>query len=201
MPDTGGSLDIHEKFERPQVGQQFKAVSGSLTRKQQDYVLRGIQTAGLMEFLRHEPLASIEFLVIPANGRYFWPSKRLQVKADRAAHSYGEHFIAGKVWSVSSAGRTRLDAIRRSLVHELGHHVLLRGDSAIHGLAQQAYSASRGRRISLYADEDWIEYFCETFTAYAFHRAALRKHDPHGHGMMQKVEEVLHAQVIQRNHD
>lgn len=190
-PMLKGVFNDQQHHERPRSGVQFASASGELNQREQQSVLRGIQSAGLLDFLRREPLGDIEFKSIPDSGRYFWPSRRLQINTNRVPDSYGEAFDPDHHWSISALGGNRLDAMRRSLVHELGHHLLWIGGHDVQSLASQAFSQNAGQRISLYANMDWSEYFCETLAAYAFHRAALRKRDPIGYGTIVKVREVL----------
>lgn len=84
--------------------------------------------------------------------------------------------------------------MRRSLVHELGHHLLWIGGPAVQTLAADAFIASAGQRITRYANDNWAEYFCETLAAHTFCRATLKKYDPIGYGMIEKVKGVLNDQ-------
>lgn len=177
--------------ERPRPGVQFKEALGRLTKNEQQQVLRGIQTAGLLAYLEREPLGNVTFGPLAASGRYSFPSRDVTLNAGRSQESYGEALVPGHTWSVSSAGRTAVAAMRVSLVHELGHHLLATGGPPVQELASAAFTRAEGRRITQYADENWVEYFCETFAAYAFHRAVLRRRDPDGYRMIEAVREVL----------
>ena len=111
--------------------------------------------------------------------------------SSRAPDSYSERFVPGRSWSVSSAGETVSDAMKRTFVHELGHHLLMTGGYRIKDLATQSFKYAAESAITRYASLSSQEYFCETLAAYTFHRKELQRHDPGGFAMIEAVKEVL----------
>jgi hypothetical protein len=82
----------------------------------------------LLLFLEKHPLGRLEFSgrVPRANwlGFYQPQSRDLVVNTVRSAETYGKDFYPPDLLSVSSAGSGPVEAMRRSLYHELGHHIL-----------------------------------------------------------------------------
>ena len=157
------------------------------------------ETPGLLDFLRRVPLTELVLgKTIPsrnANGTYEWGPARLRVfvRWDRRPGTVGQTFQPGKTWSISVAGASRTDAVFRTLVHELGHHVHLHDASAraadflaVDGDIRAAF-ANRTAQISNYARADAREYWAESFGAYVFERAALLAHDPAAHALVERV--------------
>jgi len=174
-------------------GTHFKKFSAQgLSDAEQSKVLEAARKAKLVDFLERRPLS--ELFLKPSvssghgvNGAY-WPSlERMGVRTKRPGDTFGQLFEPGKSWSISYSGKDKLDAIRRTFVHELGHHVHLTGGTAIDQIVQQAYNDPKASPMTRYGGTTRQEYFSESFAAYTFHRGALRKHDPVGYKMVRQV--------------
>lgn len=180
-------------------GTHFKRFSSAgVTPAEQTKILEAARKAKLVEFLERKPLS--ELFLSPhvssghdSNGAY-WPGlERLGVRTRRRGDTFANPFQPGESWSISYTGKDRLDAMRRTFVHELGHHVHLTGGTAADRLVMKAYLDPKSNPITRYGGVKRVEYFAESFAAYVFHRGALRKHDPVGYKM---VREVLALQGI-----
>jgi hypothetical protein len=180
-----------------QDGKHFKKLSvQGLTAAEQTKVLEAARKAKLVDFLEKRPLSELFFapsLGHGVNGAY-WPSlERLGVRVQRGGSTVGNAFDPGKSWSISYSGKDRIDAIRRTFVHELGHHVHITAGTAADVVVQKAFFDGKSKPITEYGGTNRKDYFAESFAAYVFHRGALRKHDPVGYRM---VREVLALQGI-----
>jgi len=83
----------------------------------------------------------------------YWPaSGDLVVNPFRPLESYGKEFHPPVLKSVSEAGRTLVEAIARSLYHELGHHVLYAAGPKLNGRLRISFEAG-GRCLFPFAPE------------------------------------------------
>lgn len=197
MPDS----DV-ERFEqvRPEVI-ATDGVLANLSAREIGNVLRAVAMAGTLDFLKRHPLRAIVFWPglrdhesVRITGRYVFRStdqdyRTLYLDSARQPVTYGASFIPGKTYSVSLAGKNRVDAMRRTLVHELGHHVL-EVCPELRRLLLKAYKVQRRTPVTIYGERLPDEYFAECFAAYVFHRKALERHDPVGYKMVVEVRKV-----------
>jgi hypothetical protein len=115
--------------ENIQLGVHILASSSVLSRNKTRQVFRAINTAGLEGFLRRHPLSRLDVVRAKTvgnrqiNGEYDEDTQELWVNARRAERTYAQEFSLGKTRTVSALAPTILEAIRRSLIHELAHHV------------------------------------------------------------------------------
>jgi SPP1 gp7 family putative phage head morphogenesis protein len=120
------------------------------------------------------------------NGLYWNGRRRLEVSTERLGPTFGRSFTPGESWSVSTSGTSQLDAVRRTLVHELGHHVHdslgADGDQVVRAAFLRAQTP-----VTKYASTNRHEYFAESFAAFRYHRAQLKAHDPNGYAMVVDV--------------
>ena len=108
------------------------------------------------------------------------------VNSVRSAETYGKEFYPPELKSVSSAGSNLVEAMQRSLYHELSHAIF---DAAGPDTDRQVRRLLRGGRampVSLRAREQAAEYFCESFTAYRFEDGLADK-DPEGYDMVEAI--------------
>jgi SPP1 gp7 family putative phage head morphogenesis protein len=182
--------------EKPTEGVQFRSLESKLKKKDQDEVLRGINTAGLIEWMKANPLTELNLGTYSkrnSNGQFtIWPATgktRVDVRSTRKPETYGSTLEPGKTWSISACGPDKLDAMKRTLVHELGHHLWYADPNKVAPIARAAFA--KGKPITEYAKSNAKEYFSETFAAYAFHRGTLRQFDPEGYDMIEEVKKVL----------
>jgi hypothetical protein len=124
------------------------------------------------------------YLPVPIS--YDPQSRDLIVNAFRSSATYGQEFLLPELYSVSSAGSNLVEAMQRSLYHELGHSIF---DAAGPETERQVRRLLRGGRampVSLLAREEAVEYFCETFVAYRFEDGLADK-DPEGYDMVEAI--------------
>jgi hypothetical protein len=124
------------------------------------------------------------YLPVPIS--YDPQSREVVVNSVRSAETYGKEFHLPELKSVSSAGSNLVEAMQRSLYHELGHSII---DAAGPETEMQVRRLLRGGRVmpvSLLAREEAVEYFCETFAAYRFEDGLADK-DPEGYDMVEAI--------------
>ncbi len=183
--------------ENVQLGVHILASSSVLSRNKTRQVFRAINTAGLEGFLRRHPLSRLDVVRAKTvgnrqiNGEYDEDTQELWVNARRADHTYAQEFSLGKTRTVSALAPTILEAIRRSLIHELAHHVYKQRifGTALEGAIVQA--ARSGTPLTFRASAGVKEYFAECFTAYTYEPDLLKKHDPVGYAMIERVRGEL----------
>jgi hypothetical protein len=125
------------------------------------------------------------------NGTYQPWSHRVRINANRfdSPKSYGKHWEPKSSWSVSSVAQSATEAAQRTLVHETAHHLHLGGPARekVDRIIKQAYEDPKSSPITKYGSTCKNEYWTESFAAYHFHKADLKKHDPVGYKMVQDV--------------
>jgi len=155
-------------------------------------VLRG--DLALLRFLETHPLGRLEFsgrLPKPTwLGSYDPPPRDLVVNAFRSPDTYGQEFHSPELRSVSRAGRSLIEAIQRSLYHELGHSILDAADPETAQQVRRLLRSGRAMPVSLRAGEETLEYFCETFAAYHFEDGLADK-DPAGYDMVETILRIV----------
>ena len=144
----------------------------------------------LLSFLERRQLGRLEFSGrLPApnwNGEYDRSNCDVVVNAFRPHTTYGKDFVSPELASVSEAGRNLVEAMQRSLYHEIGHHVLeVAGPEAEHQVALLLRSG-RVFPVSGRATRRGAEYFSETFSAYRFEDSLADK-DPEGYHMVEAI--------------
>lgn len=163
-------------------------------------ILQRLDAARLTSFLAVHPLSRIDVLQDfrrPEIPRLFHETlalyerrqQRVYLNYGRPLWTFGEDFAPGTNLSMSSTGKDREDAVGRSLVHEVGHHLLNVGGEAM--VASAKLAAQKGHPISDRARRNWQEYFCETLCAEVFHPDALREFDPIGYAMLEEVRLLM----------
>src|SRR6266404_4357558 len=110
--------------------------------------------------------------------------------------SFGRHVPNGKEFfpedleSVSEAGRNLVEAMQRSLYHEIGHRILeIAGPEVRHQVARLVRSG-RASPVSYRATQNAVEYFAETYAAYRFEDALADK-DPEGYDMVEAILRMI----------
>ena len=113
-------------------------------------------------------------------------SRDLVVNAFRKPESYGKEFYPPELPSVSAAGRNLVEAMQRSLYHEIGHLVLDAAGPEMDWQVGKLLRSGRAMPVSIRARKEPEEYFCETFTAYRIEDALADK-DPEGYDMVEAI--------------
>ena len=132
-----------------------------------------------------------------SSGVYDYQTKSIQVKGTRQPGSWGKTYTPGETHSMSQAAKTHDEAIARTALHEIGHH-LFHQDETLKAAAQAAYDSHATRTIngrtefeprgfSKYAEKSPSEYMSEALVAYVYHRDALKAHDPVAHDLAAKL--------------
>jgi hypothetical protein len=94
--------------------------------------------------------------------------------------------------TISSLGKTNIEALRRSLIHEIGHHLISTRIKSTNFESSIMVARTRNGRVSQRADaRNWQEYFCECFVAYTFENGLLLTKDPNGFAMVEVIRERL----------
>jgi hypothetical protein len=143
------------------------------------------------QFIAHTPLVKI-FMTkgkteSGTSGSYNKTTRSIALNAVRAGKSYGRKFKPGAAFSVSKCAKSQAGASKRTLVHEVGHHIHRTGGAKVDGIISKAWAKGRDSAITRYARVSKGEYFSESFAAYKYHRGALKAHDPAGYRMVRKV--------------
>lgn len=144
----------------------------------------------LLGFLERHPLGRLEFsgrLPEPTWMGFYDPDPRdLVVNSCRTPETYGHEFYPPQLASVSAAGGDLVEAMQRTLYHELGHAIFdAAGPEIAHRVATLLWSR-RAMPVSHRARRDPGEYFCETFAAYRFIDELADK-GPEGYDMIEAI--------------
>lgn len=202
-----GSRDRNEGTAgNPREGVHFRQVESTLAARDTPLLFDNVIKAGMLEYLERHPLEKLE--LIRTFGRYRRPYQRafglydplrrvLSLRLSRKKGTWGAQFHAGENWSISTTGQDRLEALGKTFVHELSHHLHRTLQRAgirtpegqdVDVLIREAYR--RGRPITKYAGTSWEEYWAETHTAYVFSPDELRVYDPVGYDMVKRVRQL-----------
>jgi hypothetical protein len=185
---------IKLEFEQIQSGVHAQNITTTLSKKRTRAILRVLNAAGLEEYLKHFPLGQIGFVVFedPTLMAFYSPStKTLLVNSQRANNTFGTTFAAGRTETVSAGAATKDEALARSLLHEMGHHLFYSSifSTNLESEIRQAFETAKP--ISIRASRNWQEWLSECFTAFHFENLALQKHDPVGYAMIEQVRKEL----------
>ena len=114
--------------------------------------------------------------------------------ARKLGFHFGEDFVPGLIQSMSRAATDRLESRRRSLLHEIAHHLACCVPE-LEALVLQTIASANCRPITAYARRS-SEYFAESFVAFFVCHAALQGHDPAGCTMVEKSLALLRSHLI-----
>jgi SPP1 gp7 family putative phage head morphogenesis protein len=188
---------VHEQKNTPTEGVHFKKLTSNAPKKAQAKALKALEEKQLLPYLERAPLEELILNTSAGkrgvNGWYEPGRQRLAAGLTRKAGSFNGLFEPGRSWSMSASSATADEAIQRTLVHEVAHHVHGKGKSDVDDAIRNAFKSPARKAITRYAAYNHSEYFAESFTAYKYQRAELREHDPVGFAM---VEEVLRLRGI-----
>lgn len=176
---------------------EIECPSGFMDRDAQHALLDDITDTRILSALQKKP---VQRLVVQnaglgpfgeINGFYeYVPSGRwnkIEINGARLSDTYGKKLVPGRTWSISSTGERSFEAAKRTLCHEIGHHVHTSGGPEVDAIIRKAAAATKSP-ITEYAAQTHREYFAESFTAYRYNPAELKAHDSIG---FQMVEDVL----------
>ena len=132
------------------------------------------------------------------NGIYFPHPRVLVVRRKRRPDTYGMSATDPELSSISAAAQTEREAVERTLVHELAHHIslflgALREEAIASFREAQLVEFHSGERrfVSTWAMTSEDEYFAECWTAWFFERQTLEALDPRGYRLIEQVLETL----------
>lgn len=122
-----------------------------------------------------------------SSGSYNRASRAIALNAVRSSRTYGRQFKPGESFSVSKSATTQKGAAKRTLVHEVAHHIHRTGGPKVASIVSKAWAKGRDKAITRYARVSKGEFFAESFAAYKYHRAALKESSPVAYSMVRKV--------------
>lgn len=191
-PASGHAKIEGMQFEQIREGVNYQVLDSNLPRQQTEKILRALVQRDLFALVSRYPLKGISLQpriirgTARPNGLY--NSGVISVATERAPQSYGNPWIPGETWSVSEAGPDLAAALRRTLVHEFGHHMMAAADWT-EELVREAYNRAleRGVFITEYSQANWQEYFCEALAASIFHGKSLQTYDPDAYTLVETV--------------
>lgn len=203
----------------PVPGKHCRKVVSALDPVDTERVLSIVGEAGLLPLLEREPLGVIEIVkgtritphplnpkqpIAAEDGEYLGGS--VFVNAGKRASGgpffgpLGQAFTPGPPGSpvpddFSRTAPSRIEAGRRTLIHEIGHHIYTLGnngnrldpDGPVARIALAAFKDSARNSLTDYARRNEHEYFCECFALYVFDKQSLQTHDPVGFAMIEDV--------------
>jgi hypothetical protein len=186
-----------EPVPRPQwaspieVGVHARSFYSALPEQPTREVLQALRSdPKLLRFLERHELGRLEFSGhLPHSGwmgSFDRRSRDLVVNASRASGTYGKEFYPPGLPSVSAASGNLVEAMQRSLYHEIGHSILdVTGPDTARQVGKLLWGG-RAMPVSILAKKDPEEYFCETFAAYRFEDGLADK-DPQGYDMVEAI--------------
>lgn len=174
-----------------EVGVHARSFYSALPEQPTKDVLKALcDDPKLLGFLERRALGRLEFSGRLPNpnwrGSYDPPSRNVVVSAFRGPETYGKPFYTPELPTVSEAGRNLVEAMQRSLYHEIGHSVLGAAGPEPDRQVRRLFRGGRVTPVSLRAKLDPVEYFCETFAAYRF-ESRLADNDPNGYHMVEAI--------------
>ncbi len=172
-------------------GVHFKKLVTNASKAKQQNAIDALNDEAILEFLAREPINELRLKKSVGrnlNGWYQEATKNLAVRTERTKQTFGQDMRPGESWSVSAMAKDAAEAVRRTFIHELGHHVHLTGSKKIDQVIRDAFATGRAGSLTAYGRKNYKEYFAEAFAAYRFHNDDLAVHDPNAFTM---VEEVL----------
>jgi hypothetical protein len=148
---------------------------------------------GVAGWLEQNPFSSLEFSRVVVNegeevgGWYDYAKKSAAIALTKAQDEYGKECVWGRISKLSAAATTPEEAVQRTLVHELGHHIHKKLGEVDPEQFLGTHITPRSNSGSRYGMVNPREYFAETLVAYVFHRTELYVDDQLGYGMMARA--------------
>jgi hypothetical protein len=164
-----------------------------LDEEQTQFLLSAPRKIGLEGFLIQHPLKTIRFqnkvlyLESEVNGIYDFQTKEASIALLRNDSEYAKVYEKQRFWSLSVLAKTLPQAVERTLIHELGHHLhgILRDVDL--PLFRSTMLTPRSDALSQCGLQNSFEYFAECFTAHVFERVELMFDDQFGYAMIERV--------------
>ncbi len=166
-------------------------------------ILEILGKIGIQHWLSDNPFKEIKFvnqsylLGNEVNGWYSYQTRETEINVTRNQNDWGQSLDWGQVYSLSQTGRSRLEAVQFTVLHELGHHIhaMLYQNNA--NMFRQTMMTIRSNAVSNYAKtpQKPVEYFAETFVAWVLYRVELFVNDQLGYGIIQRALKALSIEV------
>ncbi len=161
--------------------------SSSLSDQQTQQIILVLEESGIVSFLRVHPFRLLELrsnVVLqtrPVHGVYSYQTTDTKINVHRDNADFGQSYQQQAFWSISALADTKLNAIRRTLIHETGHHVhhVLRTTDP--SFFRSTMLIPRSSALSQYGMQNNPEYFAEAFAAFVFQRIELFVQDKLGY--------------------
>jgi hypothetical protein len=183
---------LDSAFEIPSSPYALETVT-HLNQDQLERLTGIFKDIGVDGWLERNPLSRLELSKevlddgVAVNGIYSFVNQTIRVATARDKREYGRTFEWQRVYSVSSTAQTPFEAIQRTLVHELGHHVhnLLRRLNEPQFVETQRVNFLQAGTV--YGKRNPLEYFAECFALYVYFPDPLERKDPSGYVMLEKA--------------
>jgi hypothetical protein len=178
-----------------------KTILSQLSEPETQQLLDTLEQIGLGDFLRQYPLQHLEFNAEVlhngqvVNGIYDFYSKSAEISLTREASEYNQPYHKQRFWSISSLANTKTQAVARTFIHEIGHHL----HQLLEQMSPTQFRATmllpRTNALSQYAMQRNREYFAECFAAYVYQRVELLMDDTLGYDMIERSLDALGISV------
>jgi hypothetical protein len=173
----------------------------TLPYQQMQKIVLVLEESGLASFLRSNPFALLEFCTDlnlqnhSVHGMYSYQTTEVKINVNRDNNDFGQTYNQQLFWSISTLANTELDAIRRTLIHETGHHLHNTLRTLDSNFFRSTMLMPKSSALSQYAMQNNPEYFAEAFAAYVFQRTELLVQDKLGYDMITKSLSILGLQI------
>ena len=162
----------------------YQSLRSDLSRAKTEAVISALDRSPVLEILATWPLKEIELSRMEsANVSGFYDHLAGKVRVNtigRWGRSYGEAFSVGKSHRMSKATQDKMESMRRTLLHEIAHHLHEIGGEGVAAVAERSFLDPKSSPISPYATIDPEEYLAESWVAFNVEGNALQTFDPIG---------------------
>jgi hypothetical protein len=186
------------EYERAQAGVHFGQWRAAPEANRRT-VLRGLGRAGLLDWLKDNPLGDISVVRSlrdefgPFHGVYDPISANIWLSLERP--DIKQPLVWGEIGTVSAIRNNPNAAAQVSLVHETSHHILTILERLMGVPLEDRIRVvwNRANYVSGRAGVNWKEYFCETHCAYVYLRDKLQAQDPVGYNLINEIRRMIGA--------
>jgi len=184
------------EYERPKAGVHFSRWIAT-PEADRRMVLRGLSRAGLLKWLKDNPLGEIRVVERlydeygPFHGVYNPLDASIKLSLERP--DIRQQPTWGEIETVSAIANSPNAAAQITLIHETSHHILTvlgrQMGSALEDRIRNIWN--RANYVSGRASVSWKEYFCETHCAYVYLRDELQVKDPLGYNLIREIRQMV----------
>jgi hypothetical protein len=178
-------------------------LTSTLNDEETSEILEIFRTVGILPWLSQSAnrCKSIELKPLVWHGKnevyglYSFKDDEIKVALTRSTGSFNQPFEWGRIERLSHVAKNATEAIQRTLVHELGHHIhgRLRSHNKLRfGLSLRSIITNGA---SQYGKLDVYEYFAECFVAWVYHRTEFAVYDSTGYATLSAVLKELGIEV------